>query len=187
MRLDCLQDLYRYEGTNAKSFLVKLKYLLFVPGFQYSYCFRHAHTSKNIVSRLFWNSLLRLMMYHSGIQIPAATRIGPGLMFGHWGTIVINERTIIGCNFMISHGALIGNTQGRKKGTPIIGDNVKVGANAIILGNVRIGNNVLIAPGAFVNMDVPDNSIVIGNPGKIITKSESPTSVYIHYPYEQMQ
>ena len=47
---------------------------------------------------------------------------------------------------------------------------------------VNIGNDVLIAPGAFVNFDVPDNSIVIGNPGKIITKNSSPTSKYIVYP-----
>ncbi len=46
----------------------------------------------------------------------------------------------------------------------------------------HIGNNVLIAPGAFVNFDVPDNSIVIGNPGQIVARSESPTSKYIVYP-----
>ena len=54
-------------------------------------------------------------------------------------------------------------------------------ANSTIVGNVKIGNNVLIAPGAFVNFDVPDNSIVIGNPGKIIEREESPTSKYIVY------
>lgn len=46
----------------------------------------------------------------------------------------------------------------------------------------RIGNNVLIAPGAFINFDVPDNSIVIGNPGQIIRKDISPTKKYIVYP-----
>lgn len=45
-----------------------------------------------------------------------------------------------------------------------------------------MGNDVLIALGAFVNFDVPDNSIVIGNPGKIITKSTSPSAKYIVYP-----
>ena len=49
-------------------------------------------------------------------------------------------------------------------------------------GGVKIGNNVFIAPGAFVNFDVPDNSIVIGNPGKIIPRDESPTAKYIVYP-----
>ena len=49
---------------------------------------------------------------------------------------------------------------------------------------VKIGNNVLIAPGAFVNFDVPDNSIVLGNPGQIIPRKESPTKAYIVFPVE---
>ena len=57
-------------------------------------------------------------------------------------------------------------------------------ANSIIIGNCKIGNNVLIAPGAFVNFDVPDNSIVIGNPGKIIQRESSPTAKYIVYPVD---
>ena len=55
-------------------------------------------------------------------------------------------------------------------------------ANSIIVGGVRIGNNVLIAPGAFINFDVPDNSIVIGNPGKIVERNSSPTDKYIVFP-----
>lgn len=46
---------------------------------------------------------------------------------------------------------------------------------------MKIGNNVLIAPNAFVNFDVPDNSIVIGNPGKIIKRDSSPSAKYIVY------
>lgn len=64
----------------------------------------------------------------------------------------------------------------------MIGDNVMMCRNSIIIGGVNIGNNVLIAPGAFVNFDVPDNSIVIGNPGKIIERDSSPTDKYIVYP-----
>lgn len=55
-------------------------------------------------------------------------------------------------------------------------------ANSVIIGNCHIGNNVLIAPGAFINFDVPDNFIVIGNPGKIIQRDTSPTEKYIVYP-----
>ena len=85
-------------------------------------------------------------------------------------------------SFNISQGCLIGNSQGKHAGTPIIGDNVCMNANSIIIGGVSIGNNVLIAPGAFINFDVPDNSIVIGNPGKIVERGESPTSKYIVNP-----
>jgi serine O-acetyltransferase len=50
----------------------------------------------------------------------------------------------------------------------------------VVVGNIKIGNNVLIAPNSYVNFDVPDNSIVIGNPGKIIPH-ENPTKDYILY------
>ena len=95
---------------------------------------------------------------------------------------MINPEAVIGRNFNISQGTLIGNAQGKRGGVPVIGDNVCVNANAVIIGGCRIGNNVLIAPGAFVNFDVPDNSIVIGNPGRIIQQETSPTAKYIVYP-----
>lgn len=99
----------------------------------------------------------------------------------HFGAIVINPNTIIGKKFNISQGCLIGNAQGKNIGVPIIGDNVCLNANAIIIGGVKVGNNVLIAPGAFVNFGVPDNSIVIGNPEKIIHREGSSTAKYIVY------
>lgn len=69
--------------------------------------------------------------------------------------------------------------RGKRKGTPIIGNEVWIGANAVIVGNVKIGNDVLIAPLSYVNFDVPDHSIVVGNPAKIISK-EYATKDYIN-------
>ena len=60
----------------------------------------------------------------------------------------------------------------------MIGNEVWIGTNAVVVGKIRIGNNVLIAPNAFVNIDVPDNSIVIGNPA-IIKYCKSATEEYI--------
>lgn len=178
------KDLFRYEGMKCHTFKTQLRYLLVTPGFQYSYCLRHAQNASNCVSKFFWQIMLRLMMYHTGIQIPYQTTIGEGLKFGHWGTMVVNPSVKIGKNCSICHGCLIGNTQGKKKGVPILGDNVIMNANSMIVGKVKIGNNVLLAPGAFVNFDVPDNSIVIGNPGKIISRTTSPTAPYMVYPVE---
>lgn len=178
------QDLFRYEGAKCNRLLTQLRYVLFVPGFQYIYCFRHAQNASNIVTRFFWMAILRFMMYQTSIQIPYQTKIGPGFKIGHWGTIVINPATKIGKNFVVAQGCLLGNSQGKRKGVPIIGDNVKMGANSMIVGNARIGNDVLFAPGAFCNFDVPDNCIVVGNPGKIIQRDSSPTKKYIVYPVE---
>ncbi len=54
-----------------------------------------------------------------------------------------------------------------------------MGTGCVITGNITIGNNVMIAPNSFVNMDVPDHSLVMGNPAKIISK-ENPTALYIN-------
>jgi serine O-acetyltransferase len=80
----------------------------------------------------------------------------------------------------MANGVTIGQAnRGSLKGTPVIGDDVWVGANAVIVGNIKIGNDVLIAPGAFVNFDVPDHSVVIGNPGQI-RKHKHATKGYIN-------
>lgn len=94
----------------------------------------------------------------------------------------INRNAIIGDNFTISPGAHVSYADGKKKGVPIIGNNVILNFNSGIVGGVKIGNDVLIAPNTFVNFDVPDNSIVIGSPGKIIERDSSPTEKYIVYP-----
>ena len=61
-----------------------------------------------------------------------------------------------------------------------IGDEVWIGPNAVIVGNIKIGNNVLIAPNAYVNFDVPENSVVIGNPAQITTNLNA-TQGYINH------
>ena len=181
------QDLYRLIGKDSNRFIKQIRYVLFSPGFRYIYFFRKAQLSKNFISRSFWFVLLKLCSFRFGIQIPPQTKIEAGFRILHFGTIVINPAAIIGKNFNISQGALIGMAEGKCKGSPTIGNNVCLSANAIIIGGVKIGNNVMIAPGAFVNFDVPDNSIVIGNPGKIIPRHESPTSKYIVYSIDDME
>ena len=64
-------------------------------------------------------------------------------------------------------GVLLGQIEnGVKAGTPIIGNNIFLRKNSIVVGKIKIGNDVLIAPSAYVKFDVPDHSIVIGNPGR---------------------
>ena len=169
------RDLYRYIGKDSNCFLFQLRYVLFTPGFQYIYFFRKASLAKFSLSKTFYAICLKLCSFKYGIQIPLTTRIGEGFRISHFGTIVVNPRAIIGKNFSIAEGCLIGNSQGKKSGCPVIGDNVCMQANSIVVGGIKIGNHVLIAPGAFVNFDVPDNSIILGNPGKIIERDSSPT------------
>lgn len=106
--------------------------------------------------------------------------IGPGLYMGHVHGITLNPKVKIGKNCNIHKGVTIGQeNRGKRKGVPVIGDEVWIGINATIVGNVHIGNDVLIAPGAYINFDVPDHSFVVGNPG-VIRHAVHATDGYIN-------
>lgn len=97
---------------------------------------------------------------------------------------MVNGSVEIGENCNISHVVTIGATrQGDKAGVPEIGNSVWMGTNSIMIGKIRVGDNVLIAPRAYVNFDVPDNSIVKGIPGQIIS-SLSAITWHINNKYE---
>jgi serine O-acetyltransferase len=163
-------DLYRY--FSACSFRFFLKGLKF-PGFKYTYYLRKCFFYKNRGLKIkyhFFSWLLKRTSYKFGFNISPNSIIGKGLYIGHFGRIIIHPDVVIGCNVNISPGVTIGQTnRGKKKGVPKIGNNVWIGTNAIIVGNIQIGNNVLIAPVAYVNFDVPENAVVLGNPGKIVS------------------
>jgi serine O-acetyltransferase len=170
-------DLARYKDEARSCHLL---YALQIPGFRYTYILRKASFSKKkSISGLFYRLLLRIYSVKYGFQINPSTKIGKGLYIGHRGTIIVNSLSVIGACCNLSPGVTIGQTnRGSKKGAPVLGDRVWIGTNAVIVGGIKIGDNVLIAPNAYVNVDVPSNSIVIGNPAKIIFK-ENATENYI--------
>lgn len=115
------------------------------------------------------------------VDLGISTKIGGGLYFGHPYGIIINPNVIIGRNCNIHKGVLIGcENRGSRRGAPVIGNEVWIGINAAVVGNIRIGNDVLIAPNSYVNFDVPDHSIVFGNPG-MIKHCEHATKGYINH------
>jgi serine O-acetyltransferase len=172
-------DLYRHDGLSGVTGL--LKGILSIPGFRYIYLLRKASKCKRHSIRwLFYGLLLRRYSFKYGFQIPISTQIGEGFFIGHHGTVVINCNARIGNNCNIAHSVTIGQAnRGKLKGCPTIGDNVWIGTGSVIIGRINIGNNVLIAPNSFINFDIPNNSLVIGNPAKIIFK-DNPTEGYIN-------
>lgn len=100
--------------------------------------------------------------------IITCNHIGWGAYFPHSYSTIINAKTV-GVNFICRQCTTIGNKiDGRNDLIPAIGDNVALGANVVIIGDVRIGNNVIIGAGSVVTKDVPNNCVVAGNPAKII-------------------
>lgn len=94
--------------------------------------------------------------------------MGSGVYLAHPMSTFINAKSI-GKNFTCRQNTTIGNKYtGDLESRPTIGDNVNVGANSCIIGNIRIGNNVTIGIGSVVVKSVPDNAIMAGNPAKII-------------------
>lgn len=100
--------------------------------------------------------------------IPCCPVIGGGIYLAHPYATILNAKSI-GRNFTVRQCTTIGNKKdGRNDLTPVIGDNVNVGANVVIIGNITIGNNVIIGAGSVVVHDVQDNSVVAGNPARVI-------------------
>ena len=172
------QDYFRRHGKYKK---VHLWDVFYNPGMLFLFCLRKAqnYSGKSPLG-VFYRLMLRRYQIRYGFQISARTQIDGGLFLSHWGAVVINPKTIIGKNCNLAQGVTIGQTnRGENKGVPVIGDNVWIGANAVIVGGITIGDNVLIAPNSYVNRNVESNSIVVGNP--MTTKeSANATDGYIN-------
>jgi serine O-acetyltransferase len=179
MDINIRADLYRIYPVKY-SFRILIKGLR-NQGFRYMFILRKAASAnKKSLKWYFFRIILRHYTYKYGFQIPYNTRIGPGFFIGHFGTLVISDKATFGKNCNIAHCVTVGHaSRGKRKGAPTIGDFVWIGTGSIIVGNIKIGNHILIAPGSYVNFDVPDHSIVLGNPGKIIVR-QNPTEGYIN-------
>lgn len=147
-----------------------------MPLFQYYY--RQAQRGGTL--KLFYKFLFVRSRKRRCIDMSVENQIGGGVYFGHATGITINNHAIIGNNCNIHKGCTIGReNRGKRKGAPIIGNNVWIGINATIVGSVHIGDDVMIAPNSFVNFDVPSHSIVLGNPA-IIKHRDNATEGYIN-------
>lgn len=103
--------------------------------------------------------------------IPPQLEVGKNVLFGYNGLgIVIHPRCRIGNNVTISQHVTLGGKGGPS--VPVIGNNVFIGAGAVVLGNVRIGDNAKIGANAVVLIDVPENCTAVGVPARIIRNDQ---------------
>jgi serine O-acetyltransferase len=109
--------------------------------------------------------IYKINLMFCGAVIGRGASFGKGFVILHSVGVVINTRVAGGENIYIESGVVIGET---KRGCPVLGDNIFVGSGAKIIGDITIGNNVTIGANAVVVKSVPDNVVVGGVPAKVI-------------------
>ncbi|HET8885514.1 MAG TPA: serine acetyltransferase [Salinimicrobium sp.] len=165
-------DIFRYCGVDSSK--AYFSAVLFRAGARFMFLYRMCNKfSKYNPIGIFFRLWFKAISVRYVVEIPHATKIGKGLFMTHFQGIIFNQSAIIGENCNISQGVTIGReSRGKRKGSPTLGNRVMVGANSVVVGNIKIGDNVLIGPCTFVNFDVPSNSVVLGSPGKIISSEK---------------
>jgi serine O-acetyltransferase len=115
----------------------------------------------------------QLVRGFTGIEIHPGATIGSGFFIDHGMGVVIGETAEIGANVTLYHGVTLGGTSLSKgKRHPTLGDNVVVGAGAKVLGAITVGENSRIGANAVVVRAVPPNSVVVGVPGQAVTRGK---------------
>jgi serine O-acetyltransferase len=108
----------------------------------------------------------------TGVDIHPAATLGAGLFIDHATGVVIGETAEVGKDVTLYQGVTLGGTSlEHGKRHPTLGDRVTVGAGAKVLGPVTIGDDSRIGANAVVVKDVPPNSVVVGVPGQVIARS----------------
>ena len=139
------------------------KILYFIYQFSYILHQNNIPLLPSLINKIF----IRLML---GCHIGLGAKIGKGTILGYGGLgTVIHHRSVIGENVLIHTGVTLGGTS-KKYEVPVIGDNCIISSGAKVIGPVKIGKNCIVGANAVVLTDIPDNSIVVGIPAKIIKR-----------------
>ncbi len=154
------------EDPAAKSIL---EIFLCYPGLHAILAHRVAHKLYGWGVPIVPRFLSQLSRFFTGIEIHPGATIGRRFFIDHGSGVVIGETTEIGDDVLLYQGVTLGGTGNeRGKRHPTLGNNVVVGTGGKVLGNIRIGDNVKIGAGSVVVRNVPDNSTVVGIPGRVV-------------------
>ncbi len=135
---------------------------------------RWRYTLRNTLARkccsFFYKFLYKAIQVLTGIELPCEVPVGRNFRIDHFGYVVVSGFAKFGDHCILRSGVVVGLQRTDEPGAPIIGNNVDVGTGAKLLGRITIGNNVLIGANSVVITDVPDNSIAVGVPARIIPR-----------------
>jgi len=106
----------------------------------------------------------------TGIELPCEATLGRRFRIDHFGGIVISGDAVFGDDCVIRNGVTVGLKHTGHRGAPILGNRVDIGSGAKILGTIRIGDDVSIGANAVVLVDVPSNSVAVGIPARVLPR-----------------
>ncbi len=166
------------EDPAAKSVL---EIILCYPGFHAILWHRLAHRLYGAGVPLLPRVISQWSRMITGIEIHPGAKIGRRFFIDHGMGVVLGETAEIGDDVLIYQGVTLGGT-GHEKGKrhPTLGNHVVVGTGAKVLGSIRIGNNVKIGAGSVVVRSVPDDSTVVGIPGRVVRSRANSNGLLEH-------
>jgi len=116
---------------------------------------------------LLYKILKLLSQILTGIDLPCETQVGRRFLIEHFGDVIISGDTVIGDDVIVRNGVTLGLKRTGEPGAPTIGNRVDIGAGAKVLGPIHIGDDVAIGANAVVIADVPENSLAVGVPARV--------------------
>jgi serine O-acetyltransferase len=153
-----------------------LQVIFAYPGVHAIWGHRISHWLWNRGAKLAARVFAELTRIVTGVEIHPGAILGTGLFIDHATGVVIGETAEVGDDVTIFHGVTLGGTSSdRGKRHPTIGDRVIIGAGAKVLGPIKIGDDSRIGANAVVVKEVPSSAVVIGVPGQVIARSRPGT------------
>lgn len=149
-----------------------LQVIFAYPGVHAIWCHRINHWLWRRGAKLAARIAAEITRILTGVDVHPGAALGPGLFIDHATGVVIGETAEVGEDVTLYHGVTLGGS-GRDTGKrhPTIGDRVIIGAGAKILGAIKVGDDSRIGANAVVVKEVPSSSVVIGVPGQVISRS----------------
>lgn len=148
-----------------------LEVLLLYPGVHALAYYRVANILYKMHLFLLARIISQLARFLTGIEIHPGATIGKRLFIDHGMGVVIGETSVIGDDCTLYHGVTLGGKSGDSmKRHPTLKNNVSVGANAQLIGNITVGNHAFIGAGTVVTKDVADHQIIVGVAGRPLDK-----------------
>lgn len=178
---DFADDYYRMTGRNWSSEkpVCRILKLGSSHALRYLYAYRMIMNGRDPFG--IFRLTEKILRRKTGLELDSRS-IGRGLYLGHPYNISVSRYAVIGENCNLNKGAVLkADKQYQKPEAPVLGNQVWVGVNAVLVGKITVGDNVLIAPNAYVDRDVPPDSIVIGNPAVIHCNRPDAVDGYINY------